>query len=751
MSLKKIVIFLVLFSSGSQNFILGQQPLLMEVDEISIEERSDYKKQANIVIVLDRGQQSKPEKPADTMQLTFQDCINQGVPVLVAGPILKNYLERINYMDEMLMEPIRRKLKVRLEYKIKFIGKSEVDELSEKIDKMTQNLKQYQIYALKNSDMYLLLPESINFKDAFNLNDESFIEETTIKDLQKLLNKNEWPNDGGNYGKDKWLDGMKGIFKQETKYWWNILLNGHGGPRDLKDPKRPGLIARLKKPDFMNFINFLSEKDKLNVFFFFYDTCYGGGPHFVTPYLKEGKVIKKSFEEREIREKELEYKKLPFTVVSKTTRGVVSFYIKMDYKRIFETLNYLLNPKIEQLKGDSWANLLDVIKSDVRDKDLTQNYPMIKFAGMTSFYPIRSDKRIKFITNVLVQKTKLEKDKEKKEIKVSGDVKTIFVYPNYIDIPIVIDGDVAPLIISINPGPNFHCFDEIQVKKIDDIYKVLDLFLDSEEKDKLFVVKKLIYDGDKKITDMIVLRDEIYYRDSDGKPKKHNKYMKDFWAKWKGYRWTKSDNVSYPGSMWHQDFIAMVLFNWYKDSIENYEFSEKEFEIWLEKTQEFLLRICDNFKIDEKYKVLLLLMTIQSYLPKTEENNLFYFVSSELKSVFLDNRFLFLKNRKITNEVFSKILKFILKINELMPVKALWLYNNPDLKYLPRSIKKLENLEFLSLPVSGTIILPKSFDRSDLKITGDYEFEKSEKKRKVIGGEKFQDGDGKKRNLNKKD
>ncbi len=425
-----------------------QIPKSLDKKELEIEGNYKFivpenqKPTANIVILLDREDQRPKSKKQDATQNDMDVAINNITPILVSGQILKNYLER----------------------------KKEIPDI-------------YEIFKLNNSDLYLLLPRGISFKNAFNLENAT---ETSVKKLNDSLNN--WPNDKGYYNSDNWLEGIKSIFKRGTVYWWNIVLMGHGSLEKW--------IAGLSSEDFKGLIGFLNSSD-LNIFLFFYDTCFGGGSTLVNIY----KTMKESI---------ADILPLKFMVISGTTRERSSHSIFTDFSDLFNKLQNLLNfeklnkEQQEKIGSDPIDALLKIIKKNVIDQNLTIDIPLIKFPNTQFFISVRKDTRVKVINNVLVKKHQLEKT----PIEIDEKIKAIFVYPNIIDVPINIKGSRIPQIVSLDPGATVHCFSKIKTKNshnklIQNLFSAKKEKPEWKEKGKIFIVKELINGSDEYI-DVVV-------------------------------------------------------------------------------------------------------------------------------------------------------------------------------------------------------------------------------------------------------
>ncbi|MFH1644109.1 MAG: leucine-rich repeat domain-containing protein [bacterium] len=395
------------------------------------------KKAANIVIILDRENQIPPEQIQQDVMLDEMDINLKNLsPILVSGAVLKNFLER----DKIIP------------------GRKIIPQI-------------YAFYKIDDSDLYLLLPKGINFKEAFNIDAR---QKKDLEYLKERLEENQWPNDKGDYETDNWLEGIIKIFKKDSDYWWNIILAGHGAPEEF--------IAGMTKNDFKSLMQFLNQPN-INTFFFYYDTCFGGGTNLVEAY----EIIKQSI---------IDVPLLKFMVVSGTTRSVVSQVVDTNYFDLFLNLNELLNffqlPPEEQknLGPDPINGLLKLVKNKIGKYILSSNFPLIKFPNSKFFISIRKNPRVFVINNVLLKKHQIEK----KEIEIPKDVNILFVYPNIVDVPVKITGKKSPLIYSLDPGPTIHFFKEIvveNVKQFDPFDLIIDYFKEEEE-GKIFIVKEII-------------------------------------------------------------------------------------------------------------------------------------------------------------------------------------------------------------------------------------------------------------------
>ncbi|MCK4517496.1 hypothetical protein KAT92_01875, partial [Candidatus Babeliales bacterium] len=458
------------------------------------------KKSANIVIILD-GDHQTVKSTDDGILENFYRSFGRKLPVLTSGPILEKFITK------------RPTLAFEASVKIPDI---------------------YQIFKLQKSDLYLLLPNNIPFRDAFDLETPD-IQELEWKTFSKLINnknglqrrspydlhsylKDKWLN----YNQDNWLNGIKKIFKNGTDYWWNISLNGHGSIESKT-------IAGLTNNDFKKLIDFLrNPESKLNVFFFDYDTCYGGGPRLITPY--------------SIKKKQLQdIKPVPFFIVSASTRATTSHAHETNYTKLFYQLEAILNyteldsNQRSVFGHDPIDSLLKSIKTTIPVSNLTSNFPLIKFPGSKFFMSVRKDSRIKVITNVLVKQKKLLDDpfflnkhrkttqQVVKNIVVKEDVKSIFVFPNIIDVPVMINTKEPPFFVSLDPGHAMHFFKEINAPDIKES-EIFDLFINKDkeykhrETGKIFIIKKLTHGHDKVAYNNVVLDAEsggIFY-EKDG-------------------------------------------------------------------------------------------------------------------------------------------------------------------------------------------------------------------------------------------
>jgi len=181
----------------------------------------------------------------------------------------------------------------------------------------------YEIYQHTDADLYLFLSKEIASHGSFNLEHTKKI---SHDDLNNWISEQQWPGDNGSYEQDRWLEGIKSVLqskqeKERKDFWWNIFLIGHG---DFEST-----ICGLSVEDFAKVVRFLAEPTQ-NVFFFYYDTCYGGGEHLVEPYKKMEDFTSV-------------LPPLPFIVVSGATRSEVSHFYRINYPALFVRLNELLN------------------------------------------------------------------------------------------------------------------------------------------------------------------------------------------------------------------------------------------------------------------------------------------------------------------------------------------------------------------------------------------------------------------------
>lgn len=272
------------------------------------------------------------------------------------------------------------------------------------------------------------------------------------------------------------------------------------------------------------------------MFSLYYYTCYGGGYHLILPYAKMIADSTATIEPNN------------FTIISAVTREIpIKIDMRIDLNRIFTLLEFILNFDLvktnktvkKSLGSDPWKTLLNTIQQSIREIELENQTPLIKFPGVSFFTSITNDKRIKVITNVLLKQHKFKAIEDRKyrlfekkpssetiieeiiPIIVSDEVKAIFVYPNIVDIPIEIQGKSIKKIkdkekflkiVSLDPGPSLHYFKKISAPNIvaDDIFNIFD----RKEKEKFFVIKQL--DCQNTILENFIIYDyEILYKENN--------------------------------------------------------------------------------------------------------------------------------------------------------------------------------------------------------------------------------------------
>jgi hypothetical protein len=260
-----------------------------------------------------------------------------------------------------------------------------------------KGLSFFGIYVLKSGvdngraygELFLIVPDKNKKPGEYGFKDNIFYSRAKLLDHPKDPNKflidssevsqiTSYRDQSGNDYSENFLDGLK-IFdeadpdKVEVQNEWNIYMTGHGNVV---------LVAGLEIDKFKAFIKYLTQ---CNIFFLFYDTCFGGGVNLIEAFNDNGQQMT-----------------LPFTVAQGALTGTsMKCYldISKDFKGFFDEL-HKLNEEFKKKKkpgerievvGDFGAAIRFVMK-DVFSSDysISNNFPLIRFKHTEYFLPVYS-------------------------------------------------------------------------------------------------------------------------------------------------------------------------------------------------------------------------------------------------------------------------------------------------------------------------------------------------------------------------
>ena len=318
------------------------------------------------------------------------------------------------------------------------------------------------------------------------------------------------------------MDSLEQLFLIDQTIRKRIFLTGHGYfDEKIKGQASNPLIAQLTLAQYQRFLNFLN---KIGTDILYLESCYSGGLHLLTPYVKE--LNSTSFAPNN----PLNY----FIIVNGTTDAVTYGCYKNSFKKLFDAINDFFSPNGPTIKNPFRSIVESMLCTDL------STIASVRFPGSLNYFKaINVDGKIEIITQAKVTAESLKTEKGLKQIpeigKLSAQIKekrekgedttalakelemqlkasaegkrkdigsinikdkdAVLLYPMILPIYFVIQSTKMPTIISMIPGNAVHYIKTIVSKEfIDEFFlSFYDLEIAST---KLFFIKTIGINND---------------------------------------------------------------------------------------------------------------------------------------------------------------------------------------------------------------------------------------------------------------
>lgn len=408
----------------------------------------------NIIILLDEGSEFIKEKKEGfgvTLVFDLQAAIDQNIPFLTNSSILAN-LQMQGAFDKTL-------------------------------DKLTTD--KWIVYKNSSEEFIIGLPanyvSSLDLKNRSNLYSIGLsggaLQRIASNDIKKYLADKEKNFDSMIEKNPKIsmleplnLENLKKIFTNADAHK-RIFLIGHGLfsgkllEERLKEKSAlvKAVIAGLPVFEFQQFLEFLNT---VGTDLIYISSCYSGGYNLLQGFQTQSDEIA-------IKPLALSYFVVVGALTDEMTRGgTVKFdeFFK-NLNKFFTVPGSLKNPFNEILKPISYK--------------LIQNLPSIRYPGSLNYFKVIDvDKKTEIITYAISTALSIEK-----KSKIVINKEAVLIYPIEVKIPLKIEGDDIPRLISMIPGHAFHILKGIEIAEpLDEGIKKMFFFF-SLPSEKIFLLE----------------------------------------------------------------------------------------------------------------------------------------------------------------------------------------------------------------------------------------------------------------------